>query len=232
MRAVATSETLVRNRLLVHSLHLVKLVLGDDRRESVGHPDRGVGVPRGSSPDQDGSAVNLVAQDAPHLTYGPLVTLTRRRRDAFLVQLFHDVVYLGALPAGFEDPAHRTRVLGIRLQLVASDPSVIDGDFLVAVWCFCRGGSVASRGCDTVVGAYCGPETETEFEFESLRPSSVQIALVAVQSVVAGSVMVIAPLPLGSTVMVQVWLLPWTFRLALVTGPLSSSVNAWSRRVR
>ena len=44
--------------------------------------------------------------------------------------------------------------------------------------------------------------------------------------------MVIAPLPLGSTVKVQVWLLPWTFRWALVTGPLSSSVNAWPRRVR
>ena len=107
----------------------------------------GVGVPRGLSPDQDGSAVNLVAQDAPHLTYGPLVTLTRRRRDAFLVQLFHDVAYLGALPAGFEDPAHRTHVLGIRLQLVASASSVIDGDFLVAVWRFCRGVKPALGGC-------------------------------------------------------------------------------------
>ena len=54
---------------------------------------------------------------------------------------------LGALPAGFEDPAHRTRVLGIRLQLVASDPSVIDGDFLVAVWRFRRGVKPALGGC-------------------------------------------------------------------------------------
>ena len=59
--------------------------------------------------------------------------------------------------------------------------------------------------------AYCGPGIVIEVEFDSFRPSLVQMAPVAVQSVVAGSVMVIAPLPLGSTVMVQVWLLPCTF---------------------
>ena len=79
---------------------------------------------------------------------------------------------------------------------------------------------------------YCGPGTVTVVEFDSFRPSLVQMALAAAQSVVAGSVMVIAPLPLGSTVIVQVWLLPCTLRCALVTGPLSSSVKAWSRSVR
>ena len=63
--------------------------------------------------------------------------------------------------------------------------------------------------------AYCEPGIVTEVEFDSFRPSLVQMAPAAVQSVVAGSVMVIAPLPLGSTVMVQVWLLPWTLRWAL-----------------
>ena len=82
------------------------------------------------------------------------------------------------------------------------------------------------------VVSYCGPGTVMVVEFESFRPPLVQMAPVAVQSVVAGSVMVIAPLPLGSTVMVQVWLLPWALRWALVTGPLPSSVKAWPRRVR
>ena len=62
--------------------------------------------------------------------------------------------------------------------------------------------------------SYSGPGTVTVVEFESFRPSLVQMAPVAAQSVVAGSVMVIAPLPLGSTVIVQVWLLPCTFRCA------------------
>ena len=52
--------------------------------------------------------------------------------------------------------------------------------------------------------AYCGPGMVTVVEFDSFRPSLVQMAPAAVQSVVAGSVMVIAPLPLGSTVIVQV----------------------------
>ena len=69
-------------------------------------------------------------------------------------------------------------------------------------------------------------------DFDSIRPSLVQMAPVAVQSVVAGSVTVIAPLLVGFTVMVQVWLLPCTLRLALVTKQLSSSMNAWPRRVR
>ena len=48
-----------------------------------------------------------------------------------------------------------------------------------------------------LVFGYCVPETVTVVEFDSLRPSSVQMAPVALQSVVAGSVMLIAPLPLG-----------------------------------
>ena len=42
---------------------------------------------------------------------------------------------------------------------------------------------------------YSGPAIETDVECDNMRPSSVQIAPVAAQSVVAGSVMVIAPLP-------------------------------------
>ena len=50
--------------------------------------------------------------------------------------------------------------------------------------------------------AYCGPVIVMVVEFDSFRPSLVQMAPAAVQSVVAGSVMVIAPLPRGSTVIV------------------------------
>ena len=45
------------------------------------------------------------------------------------------------------------------------------------------------------------------------------MAPVASQSVVAGSVIVMAPLPSGLTVMVQFWLLPCVFRCALVIFP-------------
>ena len=46
-----------------------------------------------------------------------------------------------------------------------------------------------------IVFGYCVPETVTVVEFESIRPSSVQITPAASQSVVAGSVMLTAPLP-------------------------------------
>ena len=46
-----------------------------------------------------------------------------------------------------------------------------------------------------------------------------QIAPVALQSVVAGSVMLTAPLPSGCTVMVQAMLLPCSSRCGLVMSP-------------
>ena len=45
------------------------------------------------------------------------------------------------------------------------------------------------------------------------------MAPVSSQPVVSGSVIVMASLPLGWTVMVQFWLLPWVFRTALVMSP-------------
>ena len=50
--------------------------------------------------------------------------------------------------------------------------------------------------------AYCGPGTVMVVELDSFRPSSVQMAPVAAQSVVTGSVMLTAPFPAGSTVIV------------------------------
>ena len=78
-----------------------------------------------------------------------------------------------------------------------ASPLVIDGSEEAS-----RGSAASSRV--RLVFGYCETETATDVEFDSLRPSSVQTAPVALQSVVAGSVMVIVPLPRGSTVMVQV----------------------------
>ena len=78
--------------------------------------------------------------------------------------------------------------------------------------------------------AYCEPGIVMVVKFDSFRPSLVQMAPAAVQSVVAGSVMVIAPLPLGSTVMVQGLVAALHLPLRLGGRPSSSSVNAWSRR--
>ena len=61
---------------------------------------------------------------------------------------------------------------------------------------------------------WVGPETVNSFRLESFLPPWVQIAPVSSQSVVGGSVIVMASLPLGWTVMVQFWLLPWVFRTA------------------
>ena len=73
-----------------------------------------------------------------------------------------------------------------------------------------------------------GPATISDVAWESIRSSSVQMALAALQSVVSGSVMVTEPFPVGFTSMVQPWLLPWVVRLALsMVAP--SIVKAWSR---
>ena len=73
-----------------------------------------------------------------------------------------------------------------------------------------------------------GPWTLSDVEWCSLRPSSVQMAPALLQLVVSGSVMLTPPLPVGSTVTVQFWLLPWVFRCAfLMVAPLT--LNAWSR---
>ena len=73
-----------------------------------------------------------------------------------------------------------------------------------------------------------GPWTLSDVEWFSLRPSSVQMAPALFQLVVSGSVMLTPPLPSGSTVTVQFWLLPWVFRCAfLMSAPLT--LNAWSR---
>ena len=72
-----------------------------------------------------------------------------------------------------------------------------------------------------------GPATLTDVVWESIRSSSVQIALAALQSVVSGRVMVIASLPVGVTSRFQPWLLPWVIRLALsMVAPVT--VKAWS----
>ena len=52
-------------------------------------------------------------------------------------------------------------------------------------------------------GVYAGPATWVDVESDSFRPSYVQIAPVSSQPVVSGSVIVMAPLPSGLTVMVQ-----------------------------
>ena len=68
----------------------------------------------------------------------------------------------------------------------------------------------------------------SDVESLSLRSSSVQMAPALLQLVVSGSVMLTAPLPVGSTVTVKCWLLPWVFRCAfLMLAPLT--LNAWSR---
>ena len=75
-----------------------------------------------------------------------------------------------------------------------------------------------------------GPATVASNECDSGRSSSVQIAPVAPQSVVSGSVTVTGPCPDGSTWIVQLWLLPCCSRSALRTSPPLTS-NASSRNV-
>ena len=75
-----------------------------------------------------------------------------------------------------------------------------------------------------------GPATVADSECDSGRPSSVQIAPLAPQSVVSGSVIVTAPWPLGSTVMFHAWLLPCRWRWAVFTSP-PVTANAVSRSV-
>ena len=52
-----------------------------------------------------------------------------------------------------------------------------------------------------------GPAIVAEVEWLSLRPSCAQIDLSSVQLTAAGSVMLISPVPSGSTVIVQLWFL-------------------------
>ena len=78
-------------------------------------------------------------------------------------------------------------------------------------------------------GAYSGPVTWAEVKFDNFLPPWVQMAPAALQLVVAGSVIVMASLPLGWTVMVQLWLLPLVFRTALTMVLVPLMVNAWSR---
>ena len=67
-------------------------------------------------------------------------------------------------------------------------------------------------------------------ELDNFRPSPVQMAPVAPQSVVAGSSMVTSPVPCGFTVMSQGMLLGLSVLCALSTDP-PVSLKAWSRRV-
>ena len=85
----------------------------------------------------------------------------------------------------------------------------------------CRSGGAASA-------TYVGPTIEVDVGTDSFRPSYVQIAPVSSQSVVSGSVMLMEPLPSGWTVMVQPWLLPCSFRWAILMSP-PLMVNASSR---
>ena len=48
---------------------------------------------------------------------------------------------------------------------------------------------MASCGCASATEFYCGPAMEAGVEFDNLRSSSVQMAPVALQSVVSGRVM-------------------------------------------
>ena len=72
--------------------------------------------------------------------------------------------------------------------------------------------------------------TVADDAFDSGRSSPVQIAPVAAQSVVAGSSIVTAPAPSGSTVTSHDRLLPGVRRLAVRTVPPVTS-NASSRSV-
>ncbi len=72
--------------------------------------------------------------------------------------------------------------------------------------------------------------TVADGEFDSFRPSGVQIAPAAPQSVVSGSTTATAPYPSGSTVMFQFWLFPDAWREAFLTRPPVTS-SAESRSV-
>ena len=78
---------------------------------------------------------------------------------------------------------------------------------------------MASCGCASATEFYCGPAREAGVEFDNLRSSSVQMAPVALQSVVVGSTMVTVPSPDGWTVISQPTLLGGFSRRALVTSP-------------
>ena len=75
-----------------------------------------------------------------------------------------------------------------------------------------------------------GPMTVADSACDSGRPSSVQIAPLALQSPVSGSRIVTAPRPLGSMWIVHSRLVPCCRRLALYTVP-PLTVKAWSRSV-
>ena len=60
---------------------------------------------------------------------------------------------------------------------------------------------VLSCRCASATDTHTGPGTEIGVELERARPSSVQMAPVASQSLVCGRVMLAVPLPSGSTVM-------------------------------
>ena len=84
----------------------------------------------------------------------------------------------------------------------------------------------ASPALDEAAGA-----TVADSECDSGRPSWVQIASLALQSVVSGSVMVtVSFAEAGSTVMFHAWLLPCCWRWALRTSP-PVTTNAVSRSV-
>ena len=75
-----------------------------------------------------------------------------------------------------------------------------------------------------VCRAQLGPETVKSRELDDFLPSSVQMAPVASQSVVAGRAILTAAFEFGSTVIVQPMLLPFTCRLACFTVPPSTVV--------
>ena len=60
-------------------------------------------------------------------------------------------------------------------------------------------GPVASRRCALGTGAYTGPATEADAEFDNFSPLRVQVAPVALQSLVAGSCTMTPAFPDGST---------------------------------
>ena len=76
-----------------------------------------------------------------------------------------------------------------------------------------------------------GPDTVKLRELDNFRPSPVQMAPVAPQSVVAGSSMVTSPVPCGFTVMRQEMLLGWSVLCALSTDP-PVTLKASNFRVR
>lgn len=75
-----------------------------------------------------------------------------------------------------------------------------------------------------------GPKTVSSIDLDSILPSPVQMAPVALQSVVTGKTSLTSPLEPGSTVIRQGMLLGLPIHCALVTcTPVK--LNAWSRRV-